>query len=709
MKRRQPLVRLRHELVRSTARLRTLRPGNGTDSASSPGTLLGGVDEPKLGAVVSSTEFVVRGWSVWVDRPAVAVAVMLDGVLVGSTAVGSERRPDVAAALGNPALTEVGWKVRVDARRLEAGGLAELSVMVWGDPVAPPVELDRFTLSLEGSDDRTGESPPAGFLGSLDLPLRGGTVGLAFSVMGWVWSREAPISRIDVLVNGRWSGCARLGLARPDVVSVVASAGARISGFEHWIDLSSVAPGEGPMTLQVIAHLSGREPAELFERVVHVMPDCGGGGLLPDLHVGDRVLRVRERATIRGEPLDLVVFTHQLDYGGGQLWLEEFLERSGAGKAFACTVIALRGGPLREAMEQRGVRVHVTAAPPVDDPEQYEGRIEELMALVARGRHSVALVNTAPVFSGADVANRLGIPTVWAIHESLTPEILLAVASGGRMHPEVRDVFRRTMAGVDALVFEAEATRAMYAPWAGTDRAIVVPYGVNTNVIVRYCSRVSQADARLDIGVPADARVILVMGTIEPRKAQTRIAQAFAQVADDHPDWMLIFVGDTRSEYSDALQHYLSQAGLHDRCRVMPVDNDAYRWYRAADVLLSASDMESLPRSMLETMCFGTPVLAASVFGVPELLQDGRTGFLFEANDLEAMVGALRRVLALDHDELAAVGDAGRRHVLERYDSARYSSDITALLEGITRDATATPGEILSNLERVSQDQQRQS
>jgi glycosyltransferase involved in cell wall biosynthesis len=186
------------------------------------------------------------------------------------------------------------------------------------------------------------------------------------------------------------------------------------------------------------------------------------------------------------------------------------------------------------------------------------------------------------------------------------------------------------------------------------------------------------------------------MGTIEQRKAQTRIAQAFARVADDHPEWELVFVGDTKSEYSRTLRRYIRTVGVGDRCRIIPIDSDTYRWYGAADLLLSASDVESLPRSMIEAMCFGVPVLSASVFGVPELVRDGETGFLFGANDLDALVSALRRVLSLEPAELTRVGDAGQRHVVEHYDSSGYAGDLVRLCRGLLESPGASPEDILA-------------
>jgi glycosyltransferase involved in cell wall biosynthesis len=307
------------------------------------------------------------------------------------------------------------------------------------------------------------------------------------------------------------------------------------------------------------------------------------------------------------------------------------------------------------------------------------------------------LVNTAHVFSGADVAARLALPTVWAVHESFTPPVLMTVAFGSPMDPVVLDAARSAMEAADALVFEAAATRDLYADWAKPGHSVVVPYGVDTREIRNYAQLVSRDAARTEVDVRPESRMILVMGTIEQRKAQTRIAQAFARTAEDHPEWELVFVGDTKSEYSRALRRYIRTAGLTDRCRIVPIDSDTYRWYRGADVLLSASDVESLPRSMLEAMCFGVPVVSASVFGVPELVTDGETGFLFEPNDLDALVGVLQRVLALEPSELRRVGDAGQHHVVEHYDSSGYAGDLLRLCQGLLESPGASPEDILSN------------
>ncbi len=535
-------------------------------------------------------------------------------------------------------------------------------------------------------------------VGDLGVPAQGATVGTVFLVEGWALHRSDPIEKIDVLVNGLWVQRARLGVPRPDVKVHFDQPDAIISGFECWVDLGAGPEPGSNLKLQLVAWAGDAKPAVLLDRCLTVAPTVEAGERSGrDGTLADRRHQLASSiAQPRSNELDLVVFTHQLGYGGAQLWLDELLRRSGAGSRYACRVISPQDGPLRDSLERRGIPVHVTNAPPFDDVDGYEGRVTELTALIVGGGHNVALVNTASALVGADVTTRLAMPTVWAIHESLTPRAFLTAAFPNGMAPEVRSATERAFARSDALVFEAEATRQLYESWAGPDRAIVVPYGVDTDAIDAFCRRVSREQARADTEIPSDARVVLVMGTMEPRKAQTRIAQAFALVRKHHPDWMLVFVGDSGTRYSEGLKEYLQDVGLEDCTRVEPVLSDIYPWYRVADLLLSLSDMESLPRSALEAMSFGVPVLSTSVFGLPELLQDGRTGFLFEPNDLRATTAALNRVLALDQSALASVGEAGRRHVFENYDSSGYVADFMALFAGLRSNREASLREILT-------------
>jgi glycosyltransferase involved in cell wall biosynthesis len=360
-------------------------------------------------------------------------------------------------------------------------------------------------------------------------------------------------------------------------------------------------------------------------------------------------------------------------------------------------VISPYDGPLRPLFEGWGITVRLTQPYPTDTPGSYEGRLAELAQVVIAGGHTAALVNTLLPTVGADLCGRLGIPTVWAIHESFDPGLFWSYALGGAPVPSWLPVrLHQALGATAALVFEAEATRRLFTPAAGPGRAVVVPYGIDVAGLRRYAASTDRAAARRALGIAPGRRMALVMGTMDARKAQIRIAEGFALVAREHPDWDLVFVGGDDRPYTAALERFVDESDLADRVRVVPIVPDTSHWYRAADVMVSGSDVESLPRSALEAMGLGVPVLATAVFGLPELIEDGVTGFLVEPGDLQALVDGFRRVCSLSAGELAAVGDAARELIVAAYDSGGYAADIVALLEHLVDHPRADPSAFLA-------------
>jgi glycosyltransferase involved in cell wall biosynthesis len=121
------------------------------------------------------------------------------------------------------------------------------------------------------------------------------------------------------------------------------------------------------------------------------------------------------------------------------------------------------------------------------------------------------------------------------------------------------------------------------------------------------------------------------------------------------------------------------------RIRIEPVTSDAYRFFTIADFFVSASDLESLPRTFMEAMAFEVPIVAADVFGVPDLVEDTISGWLTRPRDLEGLVGLLHAVLTKSSEEVSAVTAAARAAAVSRSEGPRYGEfyvdALTALSE----------------------------
>ena len=96
--------------------------------------------------------------------------------------------------------------------------------------------------------------------------------------------------------------------------------------------------------------------------------------------------------------------------------------------------------------------------------------------------------------------------------------------------------------------------------------------------------------------------------------------------------------------------------------------------YTAADVYVHAARADTFPNTILEALACGTPVVATAVGGIPEQLEEERTGFLVPAGDAQALAERLTRLLSDDHLR-QRMGMCALEAARSRFDLQRQASD----------------------------------
>jgi glycosyltransferase involved in cell wall biosynthesis len=343
---------------------------------------------------------------------------------------------------------------------------------------------------------------------------------------------------------------------------------------------------------------------------------------------------------------------------------------------------------MRVRLEEMGVPVMITGAPSMDNLEAHLERVDEMASWAGDRGFEAVFINTATAltFHGAEIAAALQIPVVWAIHESFEPSRLWA-----GLHRSIRRRAEAALGESSAVVFEADATRALFESKVGEGRAATLPYGLDLGPIDSRRARFDRDAERREAQIPPDADVVLCVGTIEPRKGQVALAQAFNLIADRHPRARLVFVGGRNDQQTRVLTGYIDSCAAADQIEVVPVTPDVQRWHGISDLFVSASDIESLPRTVLEAMAWERPVLAAAVFGLPELIDDGETGWLCAPLDVSALSAALDRVLGTPPEVRARIAAAARALVEERHSLPRYAAEVAELLDRAVAEPLAEP------------------
>jgi len=505
--------------------------------------------------------------------------------------------------------------------------------------------------------------------GRLDLPDGGRTArrGAAVTFHGWTRFSAGPPSRVELWLGDHALGRARLGLPRPDVCRALGLAAAEATGFELTTNLERWPGSEGAASLQAIATGPAGERLELEPLALNVAP-ARGPAAVP----------APPEATPLATPgggLRTLVVTHQLDLGGAQLYLMDLLRELLRIGAADPTVVSARDGLLRAELEELGVPVHISGDPPTERLASHLGRAEELAAWAADRDFEVAFVNTATSLTlpGVEAVGQLGIPAVWAIHESAEPAELW-----DHVDPGVRRRAEAALASTAQPLFVAAATQRLFEPLAS--HGSTIPYGLDLEPIDALRDGFDRDAARRTAGLPLDAEVVLCAGSVEPRKAQVPLAQAFDLLAARHPRAQLVFLGGRDDRYTEFLAEQAAACGAGERISIVPMTPDVQPWFGLSDLVVCPSDIESMPRTVLEAMAWETPVLATSVFGLPELIVDGETGWLCEPRDLAALGAGLERALASSPAERRRIGRAGRTLVERRHSLADYGREVAALL-----------------------------
>lgn len=558
-----------------------------------------------------------------------------------------------------------------------------------------PAGVEATVTAPDGTElVRVSVQPPSGHrmpspLGEIDFPAADADLtGDLMVVSGWLLLDGKLPSRVEVEVDGAAPQRARLMLPRPDVTSAlpgeVRQAG--LSGYEARVPLP-MAPGERrKVTFRVRAWTrDGREwnspvrYATLRRRPV----DRRDAEAVARASAFTEDLLARVKAAVDTD--HVLVVTHSLRVGGGQFWLSELLRHLAGPHGHKVTLVSPEDGPLRGELEELGVTVHVTGHHRVQDAVTYTAYVGELAMLATASGAGVVLVNTLGMFAGVDAAMRAGLPVAWVVHESFSLEDFAYLNWGmDGLDPLVRDRWEHCLAKADALLFVADATREMFLPWSQPRRCVTVRYGIDP-VPVRQALHDSKEDVRRELGLPERATVLLNVGVSEPRKGQAPLLLAFEQVRTTHPDAHLVIVGTHESPYCDALRDYVEAAGLTGSVSLVPICRDPRPWLRAADLFVNSSDIESLPRSILEAMAFRVPVVAADVFGTREIVSDGESGWLFVPNDLNALTVGLLRALDTPAAARERIAERALAGVGAFLDSAHYGQEFSTILKGLAR------------------------
>lgn len=367
----------------------------------------------------------------------------------------------------------------------------------------------------------------------------------------------------------------------------------------------------------------------------------------PNLSLDDEHFRVRPyHAPSKAKlPVRAVMVTHNLNHEGApnsQFEMATGLARMGV---LDPIVLSPVDGPLRMQYEKEGIPVHIVQSPltEIHTLDAFDKRQVEFAILLRKLRAEVVYGNTLQTFWAIDAGERARLPTLWNIRESepwatyfdyLAPELRIAALACFDLPYRV--------------IFVSHATRQGWSPLETRHNFAVIHNGIDLSRLQGRLDTGSRQQARNLLGIAPHEVAIVLVGTVCERKGQIDLVRTLPHLSPQVQQRVRIFVvGDRPSNYSDAMHHEIGQLPLKLRQRlVVEAETGSVNiYYKAADIAVCTSRVESYPRVILEAMAHGLPIVSTPVFGIREQIREGINGLFYEAGDTRQLAAALSRLV----------------------------------------------------------------
>jgi glycosyltransferase involved in cell wall biosynthesis len=297
----------------------------------------------------------------------------------------------------------------------------------------------------------------------------------------------------------------------------------------------------------------------------------------------------------------------------------------------------------------------------------------KLHALIRRERPHIVHTHTAKAgFLGRLAARLAGVP------------IIVHTFHGHVLHgyygPVKNELLRRVEQSLawftDRIVTVSEQVKSDLVGYgvAAEDKVTVMPLGFDLEPFLN--SHAQRGEFRRELGFGANIKLVGIVGRIFPIKNHGLFLESAARISAQEATVRFVIVGD--GVLRPELKRQARDLGIADRVLFTGWRRDLPRIYADLDILVVSSDNEGTPVSAIEAMAAGCPVVATRVGGLPDLIDDQRTGRLVPPHDANALASAVLDILR-NPERAWELGRNAMELVRKRFTVTRLIGDIDHL------------------------------
>lgn len=369
------------------------------------------------------------------------------------------------------------------------------------------------------------------------------------------------------------------------------------------------------------------------------------------------------------------------DTGGAKTHVHSLLQNLSRGMDI--TLVCFRDGPFAREAAELGIETRVCSG-------GFFSALREVRRMIAEeGFELVHTHGSRANLAGAILRSTCGRPVVSTIHSDYRLDYMgrpLAAATYGvlnvlalrriKYHVGVSDAMR------DLLISRRFPRETTFAIYNGLDFS----REPKRHDRAAFCARVGANVAPGDIVVGAAAR-------LDPVKDLATLVRGFAAAREGRPELKLIIAGEGPER--PALEALAEELGVRGAVTLAGWLDDMEEFYSALDINTLSSLSETFPYALTEGAAYRLPTVASAVGGIPRLIEDGKTGFLFAPGDWEKL-GARLAQLASDPGLRERLGAAVHERAAREFSVEATCREQRAVYEEILeREARGRSGVVI--------------
>jgi Glycosyltransferase len=264
-----------------------------------------------------------------------------------------------------------------------------------------------------------------------------------------------------------------------------------------------------------------------------------------------------------------------------------------------------------------------------------------------------------------------------------TPTVVTLYGHEQRLLPRLSSPVILGMA--DAIVTDSQAICNRMKRWLIRPelKTHVIPNGMSPPSTTR-----DRAEMMKKLGLPGDpnTQVIGQVSAFVPYKGHRVLLAAARSVLEKASNTAFLLVGYSRDSdsYKEHLEQEIADMGMSDRVRILDYPGHIGDVWKAIDIHVHASLIDSLPNAIIESMSLAKPAVATSVGGIPEMVEHEKTGLIVPPGDPDALAQALLRLLR-EPEMAQRLGKAARNRYQKRYRPEVMTRKLESLFTDLVR------------------------